>query len=287
MANKDYVIETLRKQIEGFKTEATTEQVGKVIEVGDGVARISGLSDLMASEMVLFETRTNADGTRTNAETYGVALNLEEDRVGATWAGVDILKTKEGKLYVLEINASPGTEGIEKSSGVKVTEKVIKFITNKDNWLKTPTECGYIETVNIESMGDMKAKMDTGNGSYCVIHSDKWEIKGNYVTWTNNGNTYEHKLDGMKRVRTMGQMEERPSILLNVTFNGDTYKDVKFTISNREQMSTPILLNRTFIRQANLVINPAKKYALSLSVKEKSKEPTNEEIKSRIRGWFE
>lgn len=207
--------------------------------------------------------------------------------VGATWAGVDILKTKEGKLYVLEINASPGTEGIEKSSGVKVTEKVIKFITNKDNWLKTPTECGYIETVNIESMGDMKAKMDTGNGSYCVIHSDKWEIKGKYVTWTNNGNTYEHKLDGMKRVRTMGKMEERPSILLNVTFNGDTYKDVKFTISNREQMSTPILLNRTFIRQANLVINPAKKYALSLTAKEKSNVPTNEEIKSRIRGWFE
>jgi ribosomal protein S6--L-glutamate ligase len=212
---------------------------------------------------------------------------LAAKSVGAVWAGVDIMETKDGKLYVIEINASPGTDGIEKASKIPVTKKVIKHITNKDNWLKTPTECGYIETVNIESMGDMKAKMDTGNGSYCVIHSDKWEIEGKYVTWTNNGNTYEHKLDGMKRVRTMGKMEERPSILLNVTFNGDTYKDVKFTISNREQMSTPILLNRTFIRQANLVINPAKKYALSLSAKEKSKEPTNEEIKSRIRGWFE
>lgn len=93
--NKDYIIDQLKKQIEGFKAEATTEQVGKVIEVGDGVARISGLSDLMASEMVLFEMRTNADGTRTNAETYGVALNLEEDRVGAMVLG-DYTGIKEG-----------------------------------------------------------------------------------------------------------------------------------------------------------------------------------------------
>jgi F-type H+-transporting ATPase subunit alpha len=54
MANKDYVIEQLRKQIENFKTETETQKVGKVIEVSDGVARVSGLSDVMASEMVEF-----------------------------------------------------------------------------------------------------------------------------------------------------------------------------------------------------------------------------------------
>lgn len=208
---------------------------------------------------------------------------LAAKSVGAVWAGVDILKTKDGKLYVLEINASPGTEGIEKSSKVHVTEKVIKYITNRENWIKTPTECGYIEMVNIEAMGDMKAKMDTGNGSYCVIHSDKWEIDGDYVKWHHLGKEYEHKLDGMKNVRTMGKMEERPAVLLNVTFNGDTYKDVKFTISNRENMSTPILLNRTFIKQANLVINPAKRYAISLMPKTINKN-TNE---NSIRKWFD
>lgn len=82
--NKDYIIDQLKKQIEGFKAEATTEQVGKVIEVGDGVARISGLSNLMASEMVEFP----------NGE-IGVALNLEEDRVGAMVLG-DYLGIKEG-----------------------------------------------------------------------------------------------------------------------------------------------------------------------------------------------
>lgn len=84
MVNKDYVIEQLRKQIENFKAEVTTEKVGKVVEVGDGVARISGLSDIMASEMVEFP----------NGE-IGVALNLEEDRVGAMVLG-SFIGIKEG-----------------------------------------------------------------------------------------------------------------------------------------------------------------------------------------------
>jgi F-type H+-transporting ATPase subunit alpha len=73
--NKDFIVDQLKKHIEDFKTEVTNEKVGKVIEVGDGVARISGLSDIMASEMVEFP----------NGE-IGVALNLEEDRVGAIFS---------------------------------------------------------------------------------------------------------------------------------------------------------------------------------------------------------
>jgi F-type H+-transporting ATPase subunit alpha len=82
--SKDFIIEQLKKQIEEFAAVTSTEKVGKVIEVGDGVARISGLSDLMASEMVEFP----------NGE-IGVALNLEEDRVGAMVLG-NYLGIKEG-----------------------------------------------------------------------------------------------------------------------------------------------------------------------------------------------
>ena len=74
--NKDYIIEQLKKQIENFETTTTTEKVGTVLEVGDGVAKISGLSDVMASEMVEFP-----------GEIYGVALNLEEGQIGAMILG--------------------------------------------------------------------------------------------------------------------------------------------------------------------------------------------------------
>ena len=65
------LITELKKQLAGVKTEATREAVGTVLEVGDGVARVAGLSNVMSSEMVEF-----ADGAR------GVALNLEESEVG-------------------------------------------------------------------------------------------------------------------------------------------------------------------------------------------------------------
>jgi F-type H+-transporting ATPase subunit alpha len=83
-ANKDYIVEQLKKQIEDFKAEVRTEKVGKVMEVGDGVVRLSGLSDAMASEMVEFQNGT-----------YGVALNLEEDRIGAMVLG-ECKDIKEG-----------------------------------------------------------------------------------------------------------------------------------------------------------------------------------------------
>ena len=76
MANKDYIIEELKKQIPDYKTSVAKEKVGTVEEIGDGIARISGLSDTMASEMLEFP-----------GGKFGVSLNLEEDSVGAIILG--------------------------------------------------------------------------------------------------------------------------------------------------------------------------------------------------------
>ena len=84
--NKDYIVDQLKKQIENFETLTQTEKVGTVVEVGDGVAKISGLSDAMASEMLEFP-----------GGVYGVALNLEEDSIGAMILG-DYTGIKEGDI---------------------------------------------------------------------------------------------------------------------------------------------------------------------------------------------
>ena len=55
MSSKDQIVQQLKKQIEDFKTEATLEKVGTVVEVGDGIAKISGLSDCMSQEMLEFQ----------------------------------------------------------------------------------------------------------------------------------------------------------------------------------------------------------------------------------------
>ncbi len=82
--SKDYIVEQLKKQIEGISADTKVQKVGRVLEVGDGVARVEGLSDAMASEMLEF-----TDGT------MGVALNLEEDQIGVMILG-DYKGIKEG-----------------------------------------------------------------------------------------------------------------------------------------------------------------------------------------------
>ncbi|MCA9396287.1 MAG: F0F1 ATP synthase subunit alpha, partial [Candidatus Omnitrophica bacterium] len=74
----------LQKEIEGHKTDSDLTSVGTVLSVGDGIARVYGLNDVMAGEMVDFEGGVN-----------GIALNLEESNVGVVICG-DPTKVKEG-----------------------------------------------------------------------------------------------------------------------------------------------------------------------------------------------
>jgi F-type H+-transporting ATPase subunit alpha len=66
----------LREQLAGFKSAAELEEVGTVLQVGDGIARIYGLNNVQSGELIEFE-----NGLR------GIVLNLEEDNVGAVLLG--------------------------------------------------------------------------------------------------------------------------------------------------------------------------------------------------------
>jgi len=191
---------------------------------------------------------------------------LASKAVGGIWTGVDIIQSGK-QNYVIEVNSSPGTEGIEKITGKDIVGKVLDYITDRNKWVKQTREIGYIKTITIEEFVNLKAKMDTGNGSYCVIHTDKVEIKDGKAFWTYNGKEYSHPYIGNKKVKIRGifdKYDERPIIKLDVTFGGVTYKDVPFTLANRGNMSTPVLMNREFIKRANLSINPQKRYSATI-----------------------
>ncbi len=72
----DEISSIIRQQIESYDQEVKVSNVGTVLQVGDGIARIYGLEQAMAGELLDFE-----DGT------VGIALNLEEDNVGAVLMG--------------------------------------------------------------------------------------------------------------------------------------------------------------------------------------------------------
>jgi len=102
--DKNYIIELLKQQIKDYKTQVQTEKVGTVVEVGDGIAKISGLAEVMASEMLDFGNNV-----------FGVALNLDEDFVGAIILG-NYSQIKEGDTVkstgrILEVPVGPAVVG--------------------------------------------------------------------------------------------------------------------------------------------------------------------------------
>ncbi len=76
MSYTDQVVELLKKNISSFEKSVQVEEVGTVIEVKDGIARINGLEKCQAQEMLEFP-----------GNTFGIALNLEEETVGAVILG--------------------------------------------------------------------------------------------------------------------------------------------------------------------------------------------------------
>jgi len=82
--NAEEITSIIKQQIEQFEAETRVEEVGTILDAGDGIARVYGLDKCMAGEMVEFE-----------GGIFGMALNLEEDTLGVVILG-DYLKIKEG-----------------------------------------------------------------------------------------------------------------------------------------------------------------------------------------------
>ena len=94
----------LRQQLSGFKSEAELQEVGTVLQVGDGIARIYGLTNVQSGELIEFENGLQ-----------GIVLNLEEDNVGAVLLGVST-DIKEGDTVkrtrkIASINVGEGMLG--------------------------------------------------------------------------------------------------------------------------------------------------------------------------------
>ncbi len=79
------IASALKKNLDSFSTDVSSSTVGKVVEVGDGIARVGGLPNVAVNEMLRFE-----DGT------IGLALNLDEASIGAVVLG-DVDKIEEGQ----------------------------------------------------------------------------------------------------------------------------------------------------------------------------------------------
>ena len=142
------IANALRQQIEGFQAEPHQANIGHVLQVGDGVAQVSGLSQAMAGELLEFPGGVT-----------GMALNLEEDSVGAVVLG-DYLQIEEGDEVrttgrVAEVPVGPELlgrvvnaigepvdgKGPINSERTDVTEKVAPGVAQRQN-VDRPVQTG-------------------------------------------------------------------------------------------------------------------------------------------------
>src|SRR5438874_8739227 len=86
--NPDEITSVLRRHLEGFRPEVEAQQVGRIIEVGDGIARVAGLPNTAVNELLEFE-----------GGVLGLALNLDEESIGAVVLG-EVEHIEEGQSVI-------------------------------------------------------------------------------------------------------------------------------------------------------------------------------------------
>ena len=199
-------------------------------------------------------------------------LEIEESlkaakAVNGLWTAVDFIpsknRTKEPP-FIIEVNSSPGTEGMEEATGRNISKEILEFFANKKNWVKVPSECGYKEIVTIKPFGEIIAKFDTGNSGMSVIHADKMQVKDKKITWTLLGKTITSDIIRKEEISVGGLRdydEDRYVIKLNVEFLSGIY-ETEFTLDDREDR-TPILFDREFMSRANVMVSPDRKYVVT------------------------
>ena len=189
--------------------------------------------------------------------------------VGGYWTAVDFIPSKNRESqppYMLEVNSSPGTEGIEEATNMNIAKEVITHFAKPENRYTVPTECGFKEILTIKPFGELISKFDTGNSGMPVIHADKFQVeKNNTIRWSLLGKTITSKIVKTEEISVGGLRdyeETRYVVKLDVEFAGGFYKDVEFTIDDREDR-TPILLDRAFMKRLNVMVNPQRKYVIT------------------------
>ena len=233
---------------------------------------------------------TNKDEFRSNvhmgAKTKPYILKDSEKEVilaasratGGFMIGVDHCIVN-GEAMILECNGSPGirsefegydmTEWPQEPLGAKSDKEIfnimleyLQYETHRRSRYKQ--ECGYIESLQIDGIDDpIRAKMDTGNGTKATMfHVDELKIIKDIAHWQKNGFSFKNKIEDYSKPKHIDKMNERPIVLLNITFNNKYYKEVPFGLTTDNSFSE-MLVNRDLLTRFQVSVNPNKRFVLS------------------------
>jgi len=116
---------------------------------------------------------------------------------------------------------------------------------------------GLEEIITLNGIGPIKAKLDSGNGAFNVLHGEDIQSDGKLVRFTTEGgmNVEKELVDTITINLGAGNKEERPVVLFDVKFGNKIFKDVPFSIGNRSENSHKILIGKNFHQHLDALID--------------------------------
>lgn len=112
------------------------------------------------------------------------------------------------------------------------------------------------ENVEIVDVGTYKAKVDSGNDGYCVLHGEDIQYNDGSVSFkTDDGKVITKPIIDKISVNVgAGTSEDRPLVEFDIIVNGETYENVKFSIGDRKENDEKVLLGLRFLKPLKAVI---------------------------------
>tara|TARA_R110000824_G_scaffold220241_1_gene407331 strand:+ start:1703 stop:2143 length:441 start_codon:yes stop_codon:yes gene_type:complete len=110
---------------------------------------------------------------------------------------------------------------------------------------------GLIEFFDVDGIGKIPSKLDSGNGAFNVIHGEDIQIQGNKVHFktVNNRRLMKDKVDDIVINVGAGNTEERPVVEFDLKIGNKEFKNIPFSIGNRETNLFKILVSKEFIEK--------------------------------------
>jgi hypothetical protein len=116
---------------------------------------------------------------------------------------------------------------------------------------------GVIETIVINGVGEVLAKIDSGNEAHNVLHGVDIQYNGDNITF----NTINNKQLTLQKTGEIdinigsGNIEKRPTVSLNFELKNQPYRDITFSIADRADNEQQVLIGEPFIRKINALID--------------------------------
>jgi len=117
-----------------------------------------------------------------------------------------------------------------------------------------------INFIDFPDMGDVMAKIDTGNEAYNVLHGVDIKDDGELVSFNtvNNKRLTLNKADSITIHIGSGVKEERPVVKLSFKLGDKVYHDILFSIADRTENEEPVLIGEPFLKQTKSIVDSSK-----------------------------